>query len=306
MSSPVTVGGFPDVLDIRYDKIANGAFSAVEDRRKEFYTIKAPTQYTMRMSELTPIGLHSDFNGMITYDGPDQGYDSYASPKEKSLGEQIERLLLEYDKFDIIDGKFSRLGRSAGQTKQVDAARVFNQAFNNDATWYTHTEGIALCGSHTTTRSGVSTASGFSNVSTAALSPTSLRSAYVTFRQFRDKAGQYIDGNEADLLLVPVALKDRATEIIGTMKGLDDATQNKNVLEGRYSVKDWIYLSDTNNWFLINSSEMKKNLIFYEKVAKEFERMKDFDTKVAKYSSYMVYHILRGPAWQWILGHNVS
>ena len=313
MASKMTIAGFPDVLDSRFRRMADGGFTEEKDMIGTFYSTETPTQSTERISGMTPMGLHSAFTGLIASDSPEQSYDVTAAFKEFALMTQIERALLEYDNFKVIDGRYKYLGRSANETRQVHAARIFNQAFTNDTDsgigtgFYVHSEAVALCSdAHTTTKSGVSTTSGFDNAGTAALSKTALLSGYIQFRKFKNLAGQPIGAHEANALVVPVDLKDKAEELVGTIVGLDSADQNKNVLKGRYNVIDWIRITDVNNWFLVDQSEMKDNLIWMDKVKKEFEREKDMQTKVALYSSYMIYHILRGPAWQWCYGSAVG
>lgn len=306
MAVPLTTGAFADVLDKRFREIYDGEFAAEKDMIPMFYSQKTPTQLTERVSALTPIGLHSEFSGAIGYDGPDQGYDTTATAKEYALAMQIERLLLEYDQFDIIDSRPRLLGRSARQTRQIHSARFLNNAFTNDTTFYNRSISLSLCNdSQTTTRSGVSTATGFDNLVTGALSPTALKSAYIQFRKFKDDAGQPLDNHEATDLVVPVDLKDRAEEIVRTVKGIDSAEHTKNVLEDRYRVTDWIRLTSTTNWFLINMEGCKENCTWFDKVKNEFAKEEAFDEIIAKYRSYMVYHIMVND-WRFILGANVG
>jgi hypothetical protein len=304
MANPLTVAGFADVLDRRFMEVATGEFEAEADFIPKFYEKKTPTQYTERVSALTPMGLYSEFSGSLSYDGPDQGYDTTATAKEYALAMQIERLLIEYDQFDIIDKKAKLLARSARQTRQVHAVRPFNNAFTVDTAFYNRSIGVALCSdSQTTTRSGVSTSTGFDNATTSALSPTALKAAYIQFRKFRDDAGQPLESHEANCLLVPVDLKDRAEEIVRTVKGIDSAEHTKNVLENRYRVEDEIRLSSATNWFLINDAMCKENMCWMDKVPVEFAKEEAFDEVIAKFRGYMVYHILVND-WRFVLGAN--
>ena len=100
-------------------------------------------------------------------------------------------------------------------------------------------------------------------------------------------------------------LKDRAEEIVRTVKGIDSAEHTKNVLEDRYQVVDWIRLTSTTNWFLMNSDMCKENCCWFDKVPVEFAKEEAFDEIIAKFRSYMVYHILVND-WRFILGANVS
>ena len=305
MPSPVNIGSFGDVLDPRFFEITDGEYSLEVDFIPKLYTVKTGSQYTERGSSLTPMGLFTEFLGLVPYDGPTLGYDWQTTHKEYARGIQVERSLVEFDQFDIIESRFRLLARSATQSRQVEAAKTFSEGFSIDS-GYTHTENVALFSdSHTSPVSGVSTTTGFDNLTTSAFSPTALKSAYIQFRKFRDNAGQPIEGHEASMLLLPVDLKDRAEEIFGTMKGLDSSDMNKNVLERRYKVVDWIRQTDVNNWFLIDEKLMKENLFWFDKVKPEFARVEDFDTIIAKYRGY--YMSTRGRAdWRWGLGGNVS
>jgi hypothetical protein len=306
MANPLTTAGFPDVLDPRFREITDGEFADEQDRISEFYSMETPSQLTERWSSLSPMGLYNEFSGAVNYDGPDQQYDVSATHREYAKGVEVERLLVEFDQFGIIDTRFKLLARSARQSRQVHAARIFNNAFSNDTTFYNHSEAVALCSnSHTTERSGVSTSTGFDNLVTSALSPTALRSAYTQFRKFKDAAGQPIDGHAPGMLLVPVDLRDRADEIVRTKTGLDTAEGNVNTESGRYNVVDWIRLTDSNNWFICNQPEMKDSLKWFDKVPVEFARVEDFDTVQAKYRGYMVYTLGYGD-WRFILGGQVS
>jgi len=306
MANPLTTAGFPDVLDPRFREITDGEYAQETDRIPEFYSVETPTQLTERWSSLGPMGLYTEFDGSIDYDGPDQSYDVTATHREYAKGVQVERLLIEFDQFGIIETRFKLLARSARQSRQVHAARIFNNMFSNDTQFYSHSEGVALCSnSHTTTRDGVSTGTGFDNLVTSALSPTALRAAYTQFRKFKDAAGQPIDDNVPDCLLVPVDLRDRADEIVRTPKGLDTAEGNINIEAGRYQVKDRVRMTDTNNWAIMNGPSMKESLRWFDKVPVEFARVEAFDEIVAKYRGYQVYTLGYGD-WRWILGAQVS
>ena len=94
-------------------------------------------------------------------------------------------------------------------------------------------------------------------------------------------------------------------EIFETGTGLDSAEGTSNVLKSRYKYVDWIRLTDTNDWYLIDTSAMKENLFWFDKVKPEFARVEDFDTIVAKYRGYYVCH--RGRAdWRWLIGAQVT
>ncbi len=307
MAVPLSIAGFPDSLDPRFFQITDGEYKLEADMVPTLYTVKSPTQRTERWSSLTPMGLYTEFQGSIEYDGPDEGYEARATNKQFAKGVQIEWEIARFDQFNIIESRYKLLARSARQTRQVHAAATFINAFSADSDFdYFNEEGVALCSdSHTTRRSGVSTASGFDNYSTAAFSPTALKAHYIQFRKFKDDAGQPIDAHEATHVLGPVDLRDRAEEVFGTMQGLDTAGQDKNVVHRRYEYIPWIRLTDSNNYYLLDKPMMKENLFWFEALPVEFARVEDFDGVVAKYRGRMSY--FKGRAdWRWILGAEVS
>lgn len=310
MAVPLSTAAFPDVLDPRFGEIMDGLYERDDDLFPQLYTQRNSTLEVERGSALTPMGNFQQFSGSggtgsVPYDGPDQGYDWNATHIEWALGIQIQRRLWTFDQFDIIEGRMENLRDSAFETRQTHAARVLNNAFAVDTFFSTHTESVALCSnSHTTARSGVSTASGFDNLVTSALSPTALSSARTQMRLLRDDAGRR-RGPMPDTLIIPVDLEDRAIEIIQTQKGLDDNNMNVNPQSGRYRIITSRYLTDTNDWYLVNYAMMKKNLVLFEADELEFARVEDFDTLIAKYRGYMTYTIARKD-WRWVIGAQVS
>jgi hypothetical protein len=65
------------------------------------------------------------------------------------------------------------------------------------------------------------------------------------------------------------------------------------------------FLTDTNNWFLIDSTRMKEFLIWQQRIPMEFAKTNDFDTYVHKWSSYVRFGV-QPLHWPWIYGHAVS
>jgi hypothetical protein len=85
----------------------------------------------------------------------------------------------------------------------------------------------------------------------------------------------------------------------------NSANNNVNFLKGRYDVIVSDYLTDTDNWFMVDSKYMKMFLKWYDRIPSEFNKDKDFDTYVAKYSAYMRYSFGFSDA-RWIYGMNVT
>ena len=123
-------------------------------------------------------------------------------------------------------------------------------------------------------------------------------------RGFRDAAANLGDV-EPDEILFPPDLYEIAFEINASQGKVDSAENNRNVHMGRYTMKEWIYLTDTNNWFLMDSSLRADSLKWVDSIPVEFAMAEDLDTLVAKWRLYMVYGNLHRD-WRFILGANVS
>jgi hypothetical protein len=305
MAPRMVIEAFPYLLDPTFRQITDGAYKEEEDFVPKLYSMETPTLPTEKGASLTGMGLWSEFTGLITYDAPVQGYKWSTTYKEFAKGTQVERSLIEYDQFKLINSRFKLLGVSARNTRQIEAAQTFQQAFIVDS-GYTHEEGVALCSSsHTSPVSTTDTTVGFDNYTTAALSPVSLKAIFIQMRKFKQDNGQPVDASGATMVLGPIDLQDRAEEIFRTTSGLDSADGNVNVLKDRYTYKPWIRLTDVNNYFVIDESQMKENLLWFDKVKPEFSRMEDFDGIVAKYRGYAIWHRARAD-WRWVVGANVS
>jgi len=258
-----------------------------------------------KFSEITPLGKFTEFNGAVQYQGIEQGYDVSATHVEFTSGVQIQRKLYDDDQHNVISDIFAGLGGGAFKTQEDDAADILNSAFSLPSSFYSHSAGVALCSnSHTCPDSSISTTTGFDNLITSDLTPTSLSAAIVQFRQFKDDAGDKIDyvPNE---LWVPVDLEARAKEILQTSVGLDDANQNVNTLKGAFTLKTWSRLSDSNNYFLCNSDLRMKNMVWFWRVKLELSKMEAFDNYMAKARGYMRYSYL-WRNWRFILGAQVT
>lgn len=308
MPVPSISTAFPDVLDARFAKIYDDRYNEIADMIAKFYDVvqggSAPTRDTYRTSEIGAFGDLSEFTGQVTYDDVSQGYDGTITPKEYASGFQIERKLFDDDLTGIMERKPKQLALAVARTRQKHAAQPFNNAFSVDTTWNNYSEAVALCSDTHTTTSGASTASGFDNLVTSALSAVSLQAARIQMQRFVDDRGNKIL-IEPSMLVVPLDLEQPAYEITESMGMPDTANNNANINKGRYDVTKWIYLSSARNWFLIDPTMMKDALHWVERVAMEFAMVEDFDRLIGKWRVYLRYGNGHD-GWRWVLGAQVS
>lgn len=306
MAMPHQSGAFGDLLDIRFQRIFFERFKQLADMIPTLYNMTPHNgRDVMSWSQIGALGDWSAFSGRVEYDSMTQGYDTQMTYVEFASGIQVTRQLFDDDQFNVMDRKPSGLATAAQRTRQKHAARPFNNAFSVDNYFFNATEGVATCSaSHTTPAAGVSTATGFSNITTSALSATAVAAARINFVKFRDDRGNRMDVMP-DEILIPPDLYETGYEIIQSSGKVDSANNNRNVHEGSYKLVEWNYLTDTNNWFLMDSSGRKENLIWSDRVPIEFAYAEDLDTIIAKWRGYMRY-ANAVPDWRWILGGSVS
>ena len=237
-------------------------------------------------------------SGRVPYDDVHRGWEKTYTHSEFARGVVVERKLIDDNQTRIAFGRASSLGDSAYRKREKDAARIFNNAFATD----TGPDGQYLCDTDHTYNSEDSTT--YSNRGTTALSKSAVGTTRVAMTKFVDDTGDVMDVMP-DLLLIPPELEDTAIEI--TRSQLDPTSANNavNPQAGRFSYLVWHYLTDTNNWFMIEKARMKQFLNWFDRVPVEFGAEEDFDTLQRKYRAYARYSFGYDDA-RWIYGHVVA
>ncbi|HUW11153.1 MAG TPA: Mu-like prophage major head subunit gpT family protein, partial [Anaerolineae bacterium] len=185
--------------------------------------------------------------------------------------------------------------------REKDAASVFNNAFSAS---YTGGDGIRLCNaSHPYSPLNASVQS---NAGSTALSYTAVESTRRAMPEYKDDRAELIPVSPT-LLLVPPELEETASSIINTMNKVDITDYHDNFVKRvgiQYLV--WDYLTDANNWFLIDPRLAKMYLSWFDRVPLEFamDPTSDFSLE-ARYRGYMRYSY-GWSDWRWIYGHAVT
>jgi phage major head subunit gpT-like protein len=245
------------------------------------------------------MGDLEEFDGTIPYDDFKQQYRTSYTHREWVKGIKIERKLVDDDLYSIINKRPASLALIAKRTQEKHASSVFNNAFNTSV--FAGGDGLALCaGAHT--RIGTTTTQ--SNTGTTALSATAVEATRLNMRAFTDETDNLLIAR-GDTLVVPPALEETAWEIVNATGKMDTADNNPNFNKGKYKVIVWDYLSDSNNWFMLDQRMSKMFLKWFNRIPTEFNKDKDFDTYIAKWSVYTRYSYGFSD-WTWIYGHNVA
>jgi phage major head subunit gpT-like protein len=304
MANPMTSGSFADLIDKRVTKLFYDEYKQLPSRLGDLYAMEKSSDSFERWSEVGTLADFAEFQGTVTYQQQSQGYDTIATHIEFANGIQIERKLYDDDRHGIWERRPVALANSASRTREKHGARILNNAFSVDSYFYNNTEGVALCSDSHTTTSGASTAVGFDNKGTAALSAVALAAARVQFVNLRGDQAERIS-LMPDELWIPPNLYDIAYEITESQGKPDTANNNANVHFGKYKVYEWNYLTDTNDFFLCDSRMRKQWLVWFDRTPLEFAFAEELDNLVAKWRAYMRYSFAWFN-WRWIVGNQVS
>ena len=305
MPSPHISDSFGDLLDPRFQRIFFETYPTVPTMLPELFTF-LPTngRVDMRFSQVGTLPDWSEFTGTVGYQDSTQGFDTTLTPVEFASGVQVERKLFDDDQYQIMDQRPRSLATSAARTREKHGARMFTNAFSIDSFFYNNSEGVALCSDSHTTTSGASTSSGFDNLGTASLTATAVASARIQMRGFRGDQAERINVTP-DEMWIPIDLFEEAFEISNSMGKVDTANNNRNVHQGVYTIKEWQYMTDTNDWFLTDSALRRQMIGWTDRVGMEFAFAEDLDTLIAKWRGYMRYALGHWD-WRWVMGHQVS
>lgn len=287
------------LLDPGLRKIFMDEYTLPDTQMDKFYGVSKSTKATEYDYGIGGIGDLEEFTGTIPYTDFEGQYRISYSHKEWVLGMKIERKLVDDDQYNIINKRPQSLAVSSKRTREKHGASPFNNAFNTSV--FTGGDSQALC---STSHAWKGTAVTQSNIGTTALSKTSLATARLAMRNYMDDTDNKITAM-GDTLLVPPELEQTAFELINTEKEVGTANNTINFWKGRYKVVVWDYLTDTNNWFLIDSKYSKMLLLWFDRIPTEFNKDKDFDTYISKWSVYTRY-TYGFSGWTWIYGANVS
>jgi phage major head subunit gpT-like protein len=247
------------------------------------------------------MGDWTEYKGAIEYDDMEQGFKKTYTHVEYVKGFKVERRLVDDDQYNIINRRPRELALAAVRTREKHAASVFNNAFSGT---YLGGDSKALCAADHPYSPSVTTA--INNTGTTALSYQAIVDTREAMRAFVDDRGQLVPVNPR-LILVPPELEEEASSIVQTMNKVDITDYHDNFVRRKgidYLV--WDYLTDADNWFLIDPEMAKLYLLWFDRVPLEFEMDPTSDFRLeARFRGYMRYSY----GWsdfRWVYGQAVG
>lgn len=296
----VSEAAFGEVVQPGLKKVFVGAFNTVPQGSLigPMYNMETSEKMDEDFLEIEDIGSFPVFNGDITYTEFRQGQKKTLTHVQYALGLKIQRTLIDDDLYNVINRMVSQMGTAARYRMEQDAAGPFVNAFN---TAYTVFDGLSLCNSAHTF---LSTSTTQSNSGTSAFSYAALDAGIIAMRKWKSSQDRLVLDIYPDTLLGPVDLDTQFREVIDSKLKPGTQLNNINVFNSKFNIITTPFLSDTNDWFLIDSRRMKEFLIWLQRVPLEFKNEGDFDTYTKKYAAYMRYS--NSPLhWMWVYGNQV-
>ena len=301
---------FGSLLEPGLREIFETALSRPRPMLEALYRVMESESAEEKYQGLGSLGLVPPHTGTIKYDTFDAGYEVGVRNYALSKGIQIERELFDDAKYGIIRDRAQSLVDAFNKTIEHDAVQTFINAFTDSGTNrmggpIAGADAVGLCSTvhpYSPRASGTTQ----SNEGTLALNLANLDTTRQNMMNWTDDRGDLL-GVVPDTLLVPTELERTATHILAERSIWEpgSAQFDTNMFAGRMKLLVWNRLTDANAWFVIDSTLMKRFLIWQWRIRPEFKNETGFDSYNAKYAGYMRYGV-GWSHWAWLYGQNPS
>jgi len=311
----MTQAAFSQLVDEAVSAVMFERYGSVPSLIPVFFDVRDSDRYREKSGEIGSLGLFDEFGspyggsgggggGTVAEDTATQQYAKSFVHREYAKKISVQRKWIDDQDFVTLRDLGSQLGLAAARTREQHGLRVFDFAFQTRSEGeYQAPDGLALCANAHTTPTSSKT---WDNLGTGALTAANVTAAVEAMRDYTDDRDLPIS-TVPDMLVVPDELEEEAFEIIASAGKVDTANNNRNVHNGRYQlvVIQGTFLSDANNWFLIDSMAMRQALIWYDRVPLELADDGNLSTQSRSLYAYMRYS-LGFTDWRWVYGSQVA
>lgn len=232
--------------------------------------------------------------------GFDQLYTQTYTHVEYPVQLPIKKNLLMNDQYGQIQKFIQRVGISAEQKMEIDAASLLNNAFAAGTTW---SDGVPLSSaSHPAGPNAAGTL--FSNRGTAALAATALKNARVAMMRFKDNKQNEI-GIVPNELWVPPELEETANALVKSIGDPESGNQGINPKAAQqWTVIPWLRLTNTKNWFISDSMWRNEVVNWYVREITTPMLVEENTTEVVY--EFKLHYSYGCDDWRWIYGNEVA
>jgi phage major head subunit gpT-like protein len=228
----------------------------------------------------------------------DRYYPTTFTHVEKPIRFTLKRKDVDDDQMGLVQEALDQLGLAAAMKREQDAASVFNNAFSSS---FTGADGVSLCNaSHP--YGPDNTGEVQDNTGTEALSYTAMKNARLNMRSWVDSQNNPLP-RVGTMMLIPPELEDTAMEITGADRKPGTADNDASATQG-FSYTVWDYMTDANNWFMLDMNYTRRFLRWYNRKKLEMEIVEQTTTHVI-YEFYMRYSY-GWVDWRFVYGNEVT
>jgi hypothetical protein len=218
----------------------------------------------------------------IAYDNAQEAFTARYNHETIALGFSVTEEAIEDNLYDSLSARYTKaLARAMAYTKQVKAASVINNGFNNG---YVGGDGVALFSTaHPLVNGGTNSNTPTTQVD---LNETSLEAAVIQIAAWTDERGLLIAAKPRKLIVPPalmfVAKRLLDTELrVGTTDNDINAIKQMGAIPEGYTVNH--FLTDNNGWYL--TTDVPNGLKHFERMALVNSMDGDFDTGNVRYKA---------------------
>lgn len=280
--SVIGTGNHPKALWPGVEKMWGITYAAHDPVWSKAFTVKKSKKNFEELVQNVMFGYAGvkSQGGAVPMDSTQQGYTHRATHVEYALGYIITEIEIEDELYpELSMGRTKSLAYSMVQTKERNAANIFDRAFNSS---YTYGDGLELVSTAHVDGVGGTWSNELSTAST--LDENSLEDLVIQMHGATNDRGMQIRLNPK-MLMVPRQLEFDACRILKSISQSGTANNDVNALRVSNSIPGGVltnvYLTDANNWFLL-SDLPDAGLICYQRRAVTFGKDNDFTTGNAR------------------------
>ncbi len=223
-----------------------------------------------------------DEGAAISYDNAQEAWSARYNHETIALGFSITEEAMEDNLYDSLSSRYTKaLARAMAYTKQVKAAAVLNNGFNNS---YVGGDNVELFSTaHPLVSGGTNSNEPSTNVD---LNETSLEAAIIQIAGWTDERGLLIAARPLKMI-VPPNLQFIATRLLETELRTATADNDINAVRSMGAIPQGYtvnhFLTDTDAWFL--KTDVPNGLKHFVRTPMQTSMDGDFDTGNARYKA---------------------